>query len=472
MGVFDFLTSKMKGEAQPVQIFNTYYSANEFGRVKHFEKLYDYYVGDNDAIIDYMVKKMGKQFSTKTINKMQLPYRNFVRKIVHRISLAYWKPARRYLLDEKENEKYQVLLERSNINVKAKEWNRFANLLDTPYVGVVWREDHVEYIVLPPHRLTVKESPDNYLVPKEVIIQIKDDDLKASFVVWNATENKLLDSQGRPVFNPDNPNNVNPYGVIPYLPCRLHDTEGHWGEGDSQLIEFQEEANILLASSYHNAIFQAHGQPVSINMNQDKDVEIPTGCDVVIQVEKAKDSPFVPPSFTYQHPNPAITDCLNQIDWMAKAVAIDHGLPPSAISTETRDQSGYAKEIDNIELMERRDDDTEALRLFEKKLLKVSLAVWNYHCKAEERIIDGMFGIDFEEIKPIVKSELDTMLAKEEKNKYGLWTPVDDMMDEDEGLSEEKALKIIQHNLDINKQLNLPVADGKNLTVPRGNGQV
>jgi hypothetical protein len=101
--------------------------------------------------------------------------------------------------------------------------------------------------------------------------------------------------------------------------------------------------------------------------------------------------------------------------------------------------------------LELRADDIEYLRPFEKKLFEVSRTIWNYHSK-EDIDTEAVFGIDFPEPRAPVE-ELQELEAKQIKYKMGLWNPVDDMVDEDEGIDEKKAIEIIKHNLDLRKEL-------------------
>ena len=165
MAIIQNIISKLRGQPQPYNwIIEKSESLNEMRRRAHFQKLYDYYIGDRKAILAWMVKTMAKQFKPTTIEKMQLPYRNIVKKIIKRTSLAYKYPADRYIVEEQANEAFQEMLQGSNINTQSKEWNRLAKLMDTVYVSPTWRVDHIEFDIYPSHLITVKESAENYLL--------------------------------------------------------------------------------------------------------------------------------------------------------------------------------------------------------------------------------------------------------------------------------------------------------------------
>jgi hypothetical protein len=122
------------------------------------------------------------------------------------------------------------------------------------------------------------------------------------------------------------------------------------------------------------------------------------------------------------------------------------------VSIEEVAQSGAAKEIDSWEMIELRQDDIECLRPFEKRLFDVSRAVWNFHVPTVRIDEKAVFGIDFVEQKAPV-SEIEEQKAKDWKYGHGLWTPVDDMIDEDEGIDEDLAMEYLKKNLSIKKEL-------------------
>ncbi len=464
MGLLTWLTDPLRsplGQTPPVVLKNWSTSAN----IQHFQRLYDYYSGDEDEIMVYTEKAMLKTFKASTIAKMQLPYFNIVRRIIDRLAIVYQVPADRYLLeDEKGNKVYQDLINSSDINSKCKVWHRLSRLLDTIYVQPVFRKDHIEYDIFPPHLLEVGEDPDNYTKAIEVRYKIPGEGSDYFTVIWAEKYHWILDNKGLPVPGKNPWNGQNLYGVLPLIPLRLRETEDHWGEGDTQLVDINEKINILLASTFYNALLQSHGQAVATNFDFEDNEEIQTGPDKIIQVKNVTKD-MVAPSFMFVQPNPAIEACMAQIDWMVKTAAMMRGLSAESVSIDSRAGSGAAKAIDNWELIEQRKDDIEYLRPFEKKLFDITRVIWNFH-RPEKISLLSVFGVDFEEPKAPV-NELDDLKAKEMKLKWGLWTPVDDMIDEDEGITKEIALKMIEDNMETNKKLGLkqeaqgPLADNR-----------
>jgi hypothetical protein len=63
---------------------------------------------------------------------------------------------------------------------------------------------------------------------------------------------------------------------------------------------------------------------------------------------------------------------LQTIEFILKQTAIANGLSASSLSTEPSNESGIARIIGNIELMEQRADEIELFRGYEKRILKSS----------------------------------------------------------------------------------------------------
>lgn len=470
MGLISSITSKLKG--QPA--YDLIQTASQQKRVEHHRRLYDYYAFDRDSILQYQQRSMGKTFKTSTIDKMQYPLLNLTKKIVDRLAVAYLVPAERYVvstssatdpLSQRDNMVYQKLLNTSNIHSAAKQWNRLAKLHDTVYVGVIYRNGRIEYEVMPPHALDVREKRDNYLEPEEVSFERQFGN-ETYTVIWTETEHRIIDEKGKMVegLNPWGGQNL--YGKIPYIPCRLKMTDDHWGEGDTELVYMNEQINILLASLDYNAIMQSHGQPVAVNMNFDGTLK--TGPDVVIEAnDVSKDD--VMPEFKFVSPDPAIETNIKLIDWMMKQAAIMKGLSAQSMNTEISDrQSGIAKDIDLAELRERRQDDIEFLRPFEKRLFDVTRTVWNFN-ETDKMSEKAMFGIDFETPEPPV-SPMDEVIIKEKQKALGLWSPYLDYMDEDEGIDETAAIEYVKRIIEVNQQL-FPEAGGPKNVYNIGQGK-
>ena len=464
--ITSFITPQSSNHKDLYEQFN---SNTEVERARHFQKQFDYYIGDTDQIKKHLVKALIRTFSQDDINEFQLPLILIVKRVIDKISMAYLFPADRYLqVDKEEIEKdgktvtqknegqvkqaelYSEVIGNSNINQKVKLCYRFAKLSDVCHIQVVWRNERIEYDVIPSHLITVLESKDDFTRPIATLVQIikADDngDDQVNYLYWDENESVLMDGKGRTIkVEP------NPYKVLTTLPMRIRETENYFGEGDSSLIDINEKINVALVNAFDNMVMQSHGQAFGINLGIAAGT-LKTGPRHIIEVNNVKVDDQSP-AFTFVQPDPSTKEAMEFIDWLIKEVCVQRGLPPFSVSTEGKAESGAAKVMDNLELMEIRQDDIEALKEFEHKLYEITRAVWNFHNPGKKLDEKMRFAVEFEE-QSNEPPELEQLHAKRLKLQMGTWTPVEEFVDPDNGVDEEAALNIVKKNLAIRNELN------------------
>jgi len=134
-----------------------------------------------------------------------------------------------------------------------------------------------------------------------------------TYSYWSATEHFRLDYRGRKIADPENPNGVNPYGVIPFAFFFDRDPDQTFLPGGDDLISAQRAINLKLTDLLRTIQFQAFGIPFTKGLNAktvpefgpDKAVDVPVGGD-----------------FGFAHPQAPIGDVVLAIDWLIKQTAI------------------------------------------------------------------------------------------------------------------------------------------------------
>jgi hypothetical protein len=450
-------------------LYNQFNSRTEVERTTHFQKQFDYYIGDTEQIRKHLIVALQKTFSQDDINEFQLPMILIVKRVIDKLSMAYLENAERYMQVDKEDvtdeqgntvsktneaQKKQALLfseiiGNTNINQKIKLCYHLAKLSDVCHIQPVWRNNRVEYDVIPSHLITVAEKQDDYLSPKAILTRIlrpsEDGTDELQYIYMDEKIVAILDDKGKKIQE-----EPNPYGMLTALPMRIRETENYFGEGDSSLIDLNEKINVALVNAFDNMVMQSHGQAFAVNLGMKGTLK--TGPRHVIEAENVS-SDQQTPSFQFVQPQPSTKEAMEFIDWMIKEACIQRGLPPFSVSTENKAESGAAKAIDSRELFEIRQDDVEALKEFEHKLYEITRAVWNYHNPGKKLDEKMRFAVEFEdqEVEPSENEKLD---ANRKKLAMGLWTPVEEFVDEDNGVDEEMALNIVKKNLAIRNELN------------------
>lgn len=420
-------------------------SENE--RIVTAQRLYDYYSGDVAAITGHVSSALGKTFTALDISEFQFFYLPVLRRIIDKLSVVYKCGVWRTLESDTATDSLADLYERSDIQKKQRYWLRYAKLFHTVLVQPVVREIRGEkvlnYDIHTPNKVSVVERADNYLLPEVVSYKVPvktQAGTELHQVVWTDTEHYVLDAQGRKMVMPGNELGINPYKQLPFVVLRMKDTENFWGEGETLLAEVEEKVSMMLVQLMDLIIMQSHGQPVFTNVKTDSEVQ--TGPRHAILLNAM--FPDQQASFEFASPNGKIADVMAAIDWTIERVCVMYGLAKTSESSTGQVASGYAKMLDNWDLLEQRAEDVEILKDFEKELYQVTAVVCNKEGLGP--LPEEGFNVEFDPYE-IPQSPQEVWLDKDKKYQYGLWTPADDLMEQDKSLTREQAEALIAKNV-------------------------
>jgi hypothetical protein len=430
----------------------------ESERVERAQRLYDLYHGDVDAIVGYLSEALSRTFSADDIEEFQWLYLPVTRTIVDKLCIVYRGEIDRTLTTDQATAELKEILTSSDINAKSKYWHRMAKLFDTVLVQPVVREIDGEKVlqfdVWTPNKAIVVEREENFLEPERVIISVQSRNADGSFelrnIHWTDKEHFETDAEGHIINDPENPNRENPYAELPFVVLRLRETENFWGDGQTVLANIEEKIAILLVQLMDLLIMQAHGQPVVANAKLEGIVRTGPKYPLVLRSDPA--SPQAGADFFFAASEGKIDELTSAIDWLIDRTMTMHGLAQSSTMAKSTVASGYAKLIDNWDLIERREEDVEILKTFERKLFRKAAIVMEYHEMAtfveSEQLNLDVGDYTFPE-DPIVEYK-----AKKMRMDLGLWTPVDDLMKQDRTLTREEAIKRLRDNLQLRNELN------------------
>ena len=111
-------------------------------RVETQERIYNYYIGDKSAILEYLEEIQGITFDEKTLGDFQRVFINITKKVINKLAVVYRNPATRYFVDEKGNElgDYSVWYNSQlpvNINSIDKTAHRYAKAFNTSLTSAI-----------------------------------------------------------------------------------------------------------------------------------------------------------------------------------------------------------------------------------------------------------------------------------------------------------------------------------------------
>ena len=308
---------------------------------------------------------------------------NMTKRLISRISMVYKDRANRLV----ENDDYYDLIKIKDYRMKNIE--RVHNLLGTVAVMVCTRNGKFEYTPIiqfePVFDSTDPLNPIGIVYPVTKPTQnTLHKDRVEEFVYWSAEETFRFSSDGKRTTDESNPDMVNPYGVLPFVflqPVTMVDE--FWNEGANDIVIANKQLDIAMTLlQYH--MRTAGGQMV-IEGIVDVD-EVRFGPGKAIALENASMNML---------PNGAdINSVIEGIKFQLQSVAQNHHITFDFGLSGSK--SGVALKIENIELIEARQDEAEKFRFIEHQLYDIErvMADVDYNVTLPDD-----FSVDFAEME-------------------------------------------------------------------------
>lgn len=338
---------------------------------------------------------------------------NMVRKVVSRRATAYRIPPVR-TFEGWDQQAGNALYQAANIDAVMKRASKLTKLLKTTALQVRFGEHGLQVNVLTPHILDVEyDDPEH---PRRMIVaHLAGDSTKTTYSDWTRATFQRRDHQGRRIGNPDNPENVNPYGLLPFVPLfdRLPDSAFFLPGGDD-LIGAQKALNVGLVNLFRSIELQAHGQAVAKGLPVGD--PIATGPDKVILLPQDGE-------FHYASPDAPISDILSALEFLMRQTAATNDVGADVFDLSKRAESGSAKHAERLDLREARQDDIALWRQYETRLFEVIKAVVNIHHPGTIPE-SATVRIDFGELQDNL-TEAELLENLRVKSELGVSSPVD-----------------------------------------------
>jgi hypothetical protein len=368
-------------------------------------RLLDWYHKKNDKIVEHLRTAAVLTFDPEEIATWQWPLINGVQRTIRRISMTYAQPPRRtlYLGDEElpaDHDAYKQVDEmysHLDRDKKMRQAERYAKLFNTCHIEIVPRDNAIDWDIKLRPGTSVVEKPWDYLSYEKIAFEwraVDPDTLTPvdGWLFWTPERHEF--KSGASHYGLSNEQGTNPYGgEIPVVIIRLLEQETYWGQFGADLVDIYEAINLQLANLNENVFMQTHGYPIAINCGFGENEKVIVGPRRPITVEDLT-SEDVRPGIDFPKPDADIEVVMNYCDWLIKEVGSTYGMPAGANELDEKRLSGYAKFLDNIELLESRDEEIpEWQKVEDDELFPKSVMVWNYWAKThkvkpiDERII-------------------------------------------------------------------------------------
>ena len=382
----------------------------------------DYYKGNTlEYTSDY--------FSDSTMQKVVAGNINITKRIIDRVSLVYMTPPiRKYTREDVTD----YFIEK---DLKLQRLERVTNLLDAVLLKPCWRtkEDGsgcIEYDIITDYEPLFEDDP---LKPSAIIYPITSkasvmDTTPDLWAYWDKENTFTFDETGKMYTTDDNPDMINPYGVLPFIECfREGKPEFSYLDtnASNDLLATNLAINVAETNKNANVMFQSFGY-LFVNGNIDSE-SIQVGQDKVNFLG-------VDGSINIVSPPNAIPALDESIQSSYKMLSQNYHLPTSFVEGTTA-SSGVALKMRNIELTDNRKSDIIRWRDIEYKLFEL------------ERLMFAVeLGQDAGDLEDVDFTESVEVLSDEEQREkwdwelsHGLIDLADIMMQKNPDLTRDEA---------------------------------
>ena len=342
-------------------------------------------------------------FDSTLFDKVPASNVNVTKRIIDRVSLVYMKPPKRIYTKEET----PLLFHHKDFKLQRAE--RFCNLLDAILIKPCFRyndrgEGKIEYDIIWDYEPMFGDDP---LKPIAFTYPIssKDsvmDDTPELNVYWDKENTFTFDNNGKIFTDPDNPEMINPYGVLPFVECfRDGKPESSYLDTDasSDLIQTNTLINVAETNKAANIMFQSFGY-IYINGSQLEKDDLDVGPDKISFLGTDGTMSLVSPPDT-------VGTITNAVTTSYKMLAQNYHIDISFVEGTTA-QSGVAIKLRNQELTDSRVSDIIRWNEVEKHLFELEKLMIAVDLGQDAGELEG---VDFEE-------NMEVLSDKEQRDKW------------------------------------------------------
>jgi len=401
-------------------------------RRQNMQKRIDYY---NDIQLRHLDTALANQFAKYQSMKLQKEFFNLTRLIIDELSIIYNEEPDRQLDIETETEKYEKIIQDAQLNLVMDTALRLTKLCKTILIKPVWRNEKIEYDILTPNIFDVIQDPLDPTRAKAVIyasqIDISNDTLTGNnaiinedkldatntvYYYWDAEKHFIFsytfNKKQEPVIeifeNKNNPDNINPYGVLPFVVCRdNYPIDSFFIETGDDLINSNEILNIKLTEKNYLTKMQSFSVPVrkgadsktALILDPSMTVDLPADDDVSTGSD-----------FRFVSPDAKLAEIEQDIEARLRRICIKYHLNPDMFVASGNRSSADSLQMQNYRMGLIIKRDKPIFRSIEEQLFSITRTINNYHNKI--KISDkAVFSIDFAELEiPLTMAEQDQHL--------------------------------------------------------------
>lgn len=440
------------------------------------QRLVDWFLRDRPEIVKHLRNQATITFGDETV-EWQFPIINGVSRTIDRLAMAYREPpSRQYVKGGQEidpessaGQKIERMYRRLDLDKRLRQADQWATLLNVCHIEPVFRNGAIDWDIHLRPNTSVFEDPADHLefsqfATARTFEWVRDGQLERveGWRFWTEDEHFFMRKDGRVYSLVETDSADNPYAgesfqysdrPIPVVTVRKRETDEYWGRYGADVVDAFEQANIQLANLWENLFLQTHGQPIAINLGiGDGKKKVKLGPKHPFIAEGVTRDDFAP-TLEFAKPDTDAEVVRETVDWFIKQAGSSYGLPASAWASEEKVLSGFAKLVDNLELLEQRDREINDWVIREKQLFEWSRIVFNKWAAPSERIDDGIdLEVTFSEVE-FPEAPAEDAQAWAALINQGLASPVDYLMRKHKISDREKARELAADIAEENRAL-------------------
>ena len=341
-----------------------------------------------------------KYFSNNLLSKIPVANVNITKRVIDRISLVYMKPPKR----EYSNENVSSILNKKDFKMQRAE--RMTNLLENILIKPTWRNGVLDYDIIMDFEPMFGDDPlrpTAFTYPLSIKSSVMDNTPELT-AYWDAEHTFIYDGSGKILDNPENPDHINHYGVLPFVECFKNGRPEYSYMDTSPAVDCiatNLEINVSETNSNANTMFQSFGY-MYVNGSQVEKDKLDVGQDKISFLGIDGTLNIVSPPNT-------VEALASSIEHSYKLLAQNYHLNISFVEGTTA-MSGVAIKLRNQELTDSRISDVIRWKGVENKMFEI------------ESIILGVeAGINAGELLKVDYEENEEILSDEEKRAKWEW---------------------------------------------------
>ena len=360
---------------------------------QNIEKRLDYY---RDNQLPYLLELISEQFTHADPLAIQPHFFNIVKPIINETSMVYRSGARRTLIrndgDEIEPklfELWQNIQNTSRYDAVMKTVNRMVNLCGTVLVKPSFRNNSIRLDIITPNLVDIVQDDDDptqanaisYIRPAtQTYIENYGQSKSLQIVIhyWDDERYLRISPNGEILDNPANPDGINPYGLLPFVRFTNQvPLDNFFVEGGDDLIIAQDNINIKLTQLNYLVKMQSFSVPVLIGYRGPEKITISPGKPIIVPLGSVSEQGE--PDFHFETPNPQIGELIKLIENEIIRIFRAYGIGSADFSLQGEAKSGFAIVMENLKLLESRENELPFYEDGEEEMFEIIKRVWNYH---------------------------------------------------------------------------------------------